>query len=190
MAEPGLKARKVNRRVEQTRARVLAVARELLPVVGPLGLTYSVLAQQAQVTRQTLYRHWPQRDSLLMDLVLTGSSEGSGDAGADPGSVAGEFLRDLWRSMEKEGTGSALMTLAAQAAQDHYSAQVLERVVEERRAALNVLLEPFAVTVSAEEFALLLGPVLFQLFLSRQALADRVVDLAVSRWLDGVARRA
>jgi AcrR family transcriptional regulator len=47
--------------VERTRRHVLAVARELLPEVGPAGLTYSLLAERAGVTRQTLYRHWPAR---------------------------------------------------------------------------------------------------------------------------------
>ena len=48
-----------NPRVQSTRDRILAAARELLAETGPAGLTYSLLADRAGVTRQTLYRHWP-----------------------------------------------------------------------------------------------------------------------------------
>ena len=65
-----------NPRVRRARARVLAVARDLLPVVGPIGLTYSLLAERAAVTRWTLYRHWPTREALLVDLILEGKPTG------------------------------------------------------------------------------------------------------------------
>ncbi|MEO9220988.1 MAG: helix-turn-helix domain-containing protein, partial [Mycobacteriaceae bacterium] len=62
--------------VRRTKARVLTAARELLPETGAAGLTYSLLAQRAGVTRQTLYRHWPSREQLLAELVLTGPEVG------------------------------------------------------------------------------------------------------------------
>ncbi|WP_229899233.1 TetR/AcrR family transcriptional regulator, partial [Streptomyces capoamus] len=55
-----------NPRVRRTRDRVLVVARELLADVGPTALTYSLLAERGKVTRQTLYRHWPTREALLV----------------------------------------------------------------------------------------------------------------------------
>ena len=63
-----------NPRVRRTRDRVLAAARELLAETGPAGLSYSVLAERAGVTRQTLYRHWPARSGLLVALILEGSA--------------------------------------------------------------------------------------------------------------------
>lgn len=65
-----------NPRVRRTRARVPAVARDLLPGVGPAGLTYALPAERAGVTRQTLYRHWPTRANLLPDLLLEGPEAG------------------------------------------------------------------------------------------------------------------
>src|SRR5215469_3766015 len=61
-----------NPRVRRTRDRILAAARDLLADSGPAGLTYSLLAERAGVTRQTLYRHWPSRAALLVDLILEG----------------------------------------------------------------------------------------------------------------------
>ena len=79
-----------NPRVRRTRDRMLAAARELLAETGPAGLTYSVLAERAGVTRQTLYRHWPAKSGLLVDLILEGSDGGYPEPGADPAVVAAE----------------------------------------------------------------------------------------------------
>ena len=40
-----------NPRVQSTRDRILTAARELLAETGPAGLTYSLLADRASVTR-------------------------------------------------------------------------------------------------------------------------------------------
>src|ERR1700735_5854665 len=78
--------------VERPRRHVLAVARELLPEVGPAGLTYSLLAERAGVTRQTLYRHWPARAALLVDLILTGPDADYPQPGSDPRQVLTAWL--------------------------------------------------------------------------------------------------
>ena len=72
MPSPSRRPAQGDPRVRRTRGRILAVARELLPQTGTAGLTYSRLAAQAEVTRQTLYRHWPTRAALLVDLILEG----------------------------------------------------------------------------------------------------------------------
>src|ERR1019366_5459945 len=82
-------------RVQRTRGHILAVARELLPEVGSAGLTYSLLADRAGVTRQTLYRHWPARAALLVDLILAGPEVGFPEPGSDPRAVATAWLTSL-----------------------------------------------------------------------------------------------
>src|ERR1700733_11034029 len=84
-----------NPRVQSTRDRILAAARELLAETGPAGLTYSLLAERAGVTRQTLYRHWPARSGLLVDLILEGSPPPSPERGAAPGAGAAAWLGSL-----------------------------------------------------------------------------------------------
>ena len=84
-----------NPRVRRTRERILAAARELLSEVGPAGLTYSLLAERAGVTRQTLYRHWPARPALLLGLILEGADGGYPEPGADPAAVAAAWLASL-----------------------------------------------------------------------------------------------
>src|ERR1700722_18699794 len=142
-------------RVERTRSHILAVARELLPDVGPVGLTYSLLAERAGVTRQTLYRHWPTRAALLVDLILTGPEPvpGAGypEPGADPGQVARQWLTRLRAGMNDRATRTAVLAVTAQADSDPDSAEAVQRISADRLAAFNLLLAPSGRQSTAEE---------------------------------------
>src|SRR5712691_12690687 len=131
-----------NPRVQRTRRRILAVARELLPQVGPTGLSYSLLAERAGVTRQTLYRHWPTRAGLLVDLILTGPEAGFPEPGRDPRQVLTAWLTSLRRGLEDLASRTAVLAVTAQADYDPDCAEALVRLRDDRLAALNGLLAP------------------------------------------------
>src|SRR3954447_22267702 len=170
-----------NPRVQRTRNRVLAVARELLPQVGPAGLTYALLAERADVTRQTLYRHWPTRAALLFDLILEGPDLGSyPQPGGDVRAVATAWLKSLRSGVTVPGLRSAVLAVSAQADHDPDSAQALVRIGEDRHASLNELLEPSGVWISEDEFTLLYGPVLARLFLDRGEVTDAFINAVVT----------
>jgi AcrR family transcriptional regulator len=176
-------------RVERTRRHVLAVARELLPEVGPAGLTYSLLAERAGVTRQTLYRHWPARAALLVDLILTGNSSGYPEPGSDPRAVATAWLTSLRGGLEDGAARTAVLAVTAQADVDPDSAQALVRIGADRLAAFNQLLAPSGLAVSAEEYTMLVGPVLARLFFDRVEVTAEFIDNVVSGWLATLHRR-
>jgi AcrR family transcriptional regulator len=180
-----------NPRVQRTRARMLAVARELLPEVGPAGLTYALLAERADVTRQTLYRHWPNRAALLFDLILEGPDLGTyPEPGSDVRTVVTAWLRSLRAGVSDPASRTAVLAVTAQADHDPDSAQALVRIGEDRRAALNELLEPSGRQISADEYTLLYGPVLARLFLDRGQATDGFIDAVVTQWLATPARAA
>jgi AcrR family transcriptional regulator len=174
-------------RVERTRGRILAVARELLPDVGPVGLTYSLLADRAGVTRQTLYRHWPTRAALLVDLILTGPESvpeaGYPEPGTDPGQVARQWLTSLRAGMNDRATRTAVLAVTAQADSDPDSAEAVERISADRLAAFNLLLAPSGRQSTAEEYALLVGPVFARLFYDRAEVTAEFIDMVVFHWL-------
>jgi AcrR family transcriptional regulator len=180
-------------RVERTRSHILTVARELLPEVGPVGLTYSLLADRAEVTRQTLYRHWPTRAALLVDLVLTGpeSVPGAGypEPGANPGQAARQWLTSLRAGMNDRATRTAVLAVTAQADSDPDSAEAVQRISADRLAAFNLLLAPSGRQSTAEEYALLVGPVFARLFYDRADVTDQFIDMVVSQWLAAVEHR-
>ncbi|MCF3141829.1 TetR/AcrR family transcriptional regulator [Streptomyces platensis] len=173
-----------NPRVQRTRSRVLTVARELLPRTGPAGLTYALLAERADVTRQTLYRHWPNRAALLFDLILEGPDLGNyPEPGSDVRTVATGWLKSLRDGISEPAIRTAVLAVTAQADHDPDSAQALVRIGQDRHASLNTLLEPSGFQISDTEFTLLYGPVLARLFLDRGQVTDEFIDATVTQWL-------
>jgi AcrR family transcriptional regulator len=173
-----------NPRVRRTRERILAAARELLAEAGPAALTYSVLAERAGVTRQTLYRHWATRPALLADLMLEG---GGGDTypepGSDPAAVVTAWLASMRAGMREPARRAAVLAVTAQADTDPDSALALARLTQDRLEALNELLEPSGVKVAAREYALLTGPLMSRIFFERGAVSDGFIDAVVAGWL-------
>src|ERR1039457_583787 len=112
-------------RVQRTRGHILAVARELLPEVGSAGLTYSMLADRAGVTRQTLYRRWPARAALLVDLILAVPEVGFPEPGSDPRAVATAWLTSLAAGLNDQATRAAVLAVTARADLDPDSAPAL-----------------------------------------------------------------
>ena len=183
-----------NPRVRRNRDRMLEAARELLSEAGPAGLTYSELAARAGVTRQTLYRHWPARAALLVDLILDGSGEESpaGDEtqppaypeqGSDARSVATAWLASLRAGMRDPARRAAVLAVTAQADTDPDSAHALIRITEDRRATLNALLAPSGAELGPDEYALLTGPLLARIFFERGEVTDDLIASAVTHWL-------
>ena len=172
-----------NPRVQSTRDRILVAARELLAETGPAGLTYSLLADRAGVTRQTLYRHWPARSGLLVDLILEGSDGGYPEPGADPAVVAAEWLASLRAGMRDPARRAAVLAVTAQADTDPDSAQALAQLLADRLAAFNDLLKPSGIQVTAEEYTLLSGPVLARVIFDRAEVTDEFIGSAVEHWL-------
>jgi AcrR family transcriptional regulator len=173
-----------NPRVQRTRRHILAVARDLLPEVGPTGLSYSVLAGRAGVTRQTLYRHWPSRAALLVDLILAGPGGGYPEPGSDPRQVLTAWLTSLRQGMDDLASRTAVLAVTAQADYDPDCAEALVRIRDDRLAALNGLLAPSGRQVAAGEYTLLYGPVLSRLFFDRGEATDEFIELVVTRWLE------
>jgi AcrR family transcriptional regulator len=169
-------------RIERTRAHVLGHARKLLSTDGPSAVTYSELAARARVTRQTLYRHWPTREALVVDLVLEQSMAGLPDGSGTPEQMVGEFLRRLRDDMGDPAYSAPLLALIAQADYEPTSRSALKQVVVGVRSALNTLLEPAGVCVTPEDYARLCGPVIFGRVIAREPITDLFIDDLVAAW--------
>ncbi len=61
---PGLSAR-----AARSREKLLRAATDLLVRAGPQAVTVDAVADASGVAKSTLYRHWPSRDDLLVDVV-------------------------------------------------------------------------------------------------------------------------
>ncbi|CAM5615080.1 TetR/AcrR family transcriptional regulator [Streptomyces aurantiogriseus] len=56
----------------RTRAATLAAATELLAEGGPENVTHATVTQRAGIGRATVYRHWPDRQTLLIAALAGG----------------------------------------------------------------------------------------------------------------------
>jgi AcrR family transcriptional regulator len=166
-------------RVERTRAHVLAHARELLAEGCPAAVTYTELAARARVTRQTLYRHWPTRAQLFIDLALEAALPELPEPGP-PQELLALFLRRLRDGMDDAADAGVLTALIAQADHDptSASASALQHIVTQVRTTLAGRLDGHP--IDAEDYAKLAGPVLFQRFFAREPVSDEFIDELVA----------
>ena len=112
--------------------------------------------------------------------MLAGPEVGYPSPHSDPVIVATEFLKSLRAGITDTTTAGALTALAALADHDDISATALRTIVADRSAALNLLLTQTGRTVRADEFARLVGPVLFARFFARQPITDKFIGQTVA----------
>lgn len=62
-----------NPQVQRTHRVMLDAARELLSMNGPGAVTHLRVAEVSGVARATVYRHWPNRADILLDLLRGGA---------------------------------------------------------------------------------------------------------------------
>jgi AcrR family transcriptional regulator len=88
-------------RVERTRAAVIEAASDLLVADGPGAITHANVAQVANVSRTTVYNHWPTREDLLraaiesLGRVTPDERELVGPVRADLGALCEHLVVDL-----------------------------------------------------------------------------------------------
>ncbi|MEU0008006.1 hypothetical protein ABZ079_28010 [Streptomyces sp. NPDC006314] len=85
--------------------------------------------------------------------------------------------------MEAQANAAALMMLAAQADHDAESGQALNRLVATRRDALNQLLAPSGVSIDADEYARLCGPLVCRRFISREPVTDQFIETLAATFI-------
>ena len=62
-----------NPQVQRTHGLMLDAARDLLNENGPAAVTHLRVAEASGVARATVYRHWPDRADILVDLLRRGA---------------------------------------------------------------------------------------------------------------------
>ncbi|MEO3743498.1 TetR/AcrR family transcriptional regulator [Plantactinospora sp. B5E13] len=130
------------RRNEEARQAILDAALRLLTSANRGPLTVDVIAREAGVGKQTIYRWWPSKGGVLLE-ALTGWSEALVPV-PDTGSLR-EDLRDFLRSTFRRGrepsTSALLRALATEAARDPSTAGLVREFTEARRGVLRTVLE-------------------------------------------------
>src|SRR5262245_47647816 len=110
---------RITRRQTKTRERVLSAARRILRREGYARLTMERVAAESGVAKTTLYRHWPTKAALCMDLYLDVAARELQDP--DTGDVARDLQRiadAVVRLQTRTVAGPAFLGLLAEAQLD------------------------------------------------------------------------
>jgi AcrR family transcriptional regulator len=153
----------------------------MLATPGGAPLTLSALAAEAQVSRRTLYVHWGTIQQVISDAV---TFEQALDTVDTTGMTSAELLRSLLvgirTSIHDPASNVALATMVAQAAQSPEAAEVVRSTGAAGHTRFSEMLAP----VTAEQYAQIVGPLVYAEFVCRAPASDELVDELVERGLE------
>jgi AcrR family transcriptional regulator len=182
------------RRNERSRQSILTATADLLGEVGYTKLAVEAIATRAGVGKQTIYRWWPDKGSLVLDAYLTLVGAGQGLAFPDSGDLEADLRLALGSTVESladpvfEQRYRALLT----AIQDDptLAAALLDRLLKPWLAATKQRLRAAQragqirndvdLEVAAE---LLYGPVYYRWLLRTGPISHQYVDALVAMTL-------
>lgn len=124
-------------RTARVRQQILTAATDLMAVHGIDGFSYEEVAELAGVNKTTVYRNWPDRGELVVDVLSWFATDAlavpdSGDLRAD----LVEFLVALANSLST-ARGRALSNVVASALANEEMRAILDTVHERRIAPLR-----------------------------------------------------
>jgi AcrR family transcriptional regulator len=183
-------------RSQQARQAILAAAGELLLARGLSAVSMDAVAEQAGVSKATIYRWWPTKETLALDALYT-EWAAVRPAPRDTASLRGDLLSLLrpWaRLASGRPYGRVIAALLAEAQTDPvFAAEYRQRVLEPRRDEARVLFgravdrgEIPANTKIDVALDLLFGAVYHRLLHGHAPLNDRFVRDVVDTALGGI----
>ncbi|MFD0968152.1 TetR/AcrR family transcriptional regulator [Plantactinospora endophytica] len=128
------------RRNEEARQAILDAALRLLTTPHDGGLNVDLIAREAGVGKQTIYRWWQSKGAVLLE-ALTDWSDSLVPV-PDTGSLREDlctFLAHTFRRAGEPATSAVLRTLAAEAARDPGTAELFRQFTQTRRDALHAI---------------------------------------------------
>jgi AcrR family transcriptional regulator len=183
-------------RSETARKAVLAAASELLLDHGLHAVSMDAVAERAGVSKATIYRWWPKKETLALDMLFTEWSAVTPQK-FESGVLRSDLIALLgaWtRLSSSRPFGRVVAALLAEARTDPaFSAEYQRRMLEPRRDTARMI---FAHAVARGEIPgetrvevaidLLYGPLYHRLLHGHAPLDDQFVDDVVDMGLRGI----
>jgi AcrR family transcriptional regulator len=132
--DAGAPPRRGRPRSAKARAAILTAATELLLDQGITRMSMDAVAEQAGVSKATIYRWWPSKESLALDALREWAAAGLEEH--DTGSLRGDLLATVlpWvREVRRRPFGRAIAALIAEARSDPHFAEAYRTVFVDRR---------------------------------------------------------
>jgi AcrR family transcriptional regulator len=186
-------------RSEKARLAILQAAAELLLDRGLSAASMDAVAEQAGVSKATIYRWWPTKESLALDALYVRWAAAAPEAG-DTGSLRGDLLAQLcpWALLAgSRPYGRVVAALLTEAQTDpRFGAEYRERFVQPRREVTRAIFRraiergeiPASTKVEAVIDALY-GPLYHRLLHGHAPLDEEFVRDVIGIVLDGIRPR-
>jgi AcrR family transcriptional regulator len=175
----------------------MATTYALLSEQGLAGLTVDAVARRSGVAKTTIYRHWPSREALLLDVC---ARMGPHFDIADAGSLAKDLRALVQRVVEQllsDPYAAILLSLMDAAERNPDLAALLAaaqaKLVEAVRTVLaraRIRGELRRLPEASDVAALIIGPVLYRRLFSHEPLSDGFFKLVVESVVRTLAAEA
>ena len=175
-----------DKRVERSKAAVLAETYRLLTQCGMSGVSIDDVARNSGVAKTTIYRHWPSRAALLIDAC---SRMGGAQPVPDTGDLRGD-LRKLTTTVAQQlrtaAWPSVLPSIIDAAERDPEIAAMQSALHEGNMAPFYAIAERAKQRgemppgrSAADLIAAALGPLFYRRWFSKEAIDDRFVEAVI-----------
>ncbi len=124
--------RQIDPRVEHTRRVVLQAAAEVVAERGFADASIDAIAQRSGVARSTIYRHWPDRMTLLLGAVRSLLPPPQVPTDGDARSILTALATQLSEMLAAEPLGSIVATLIAESHRDQRLNELREKLFGQR----------------------------------------------------------
>ena len=181
-------------RIERTRAAVLEAGVTILFAKGPEAVTHAAVASDARVSRTTVYKHWPKRGDLLVDVLGQVEPHKRVDPSGDLRADMQQMGRQMAASFQDQRLNKVFSSLMAQAQWDDDTSQAQQALLSSGMADMALVLDA---AVAAGELpsgidplrtaGRLVGPIFFAALSARQPLTTDEVEVLVDDWLAALA---
>lgn len=188
-----------NPRTRRVRQLMLATAVELLLEGGADELTAARVADGADVARTTVYRQWPDQDSLLLATIQELSMSVAGAPAESMGRVEGDVrvaLEQLRIGLVRRSARTVYGALASRSAHDANFSDAQRDLVQQLMLPLIGALEAGVArgdldqtTDCAFEANLLAGPLLHCHLSLHNDISNELIDEVMQRWREARARQ-
>jgi AcrR family transcriptional regulator len=180
-------------RSEDARRKVLATASDLMAARGVASLTVDEIAAKSGVAKTTIYRHWPERTSLIVDAVNANLEHvGPPDTGTLRGDLE-TFFGGMIRTDLSGNVAQIIPCLIEAAGRDPEMAFLLERIGAERERVIKTIVGravergELRSDLDLETLVgVIVGPIVFQKMVRRRPLTPEYLEACLDVVLAGL----
>lgn len=179
---------RLDSRVERSKRSVMAATVRLLDESGVGGFSIDEVVRRSGVAKTTIYRHWPDRNALVLDACSQLTEE---QEIPDTGSLHGDLtatLTSIADLLETANWSAVLPSIIDAAERDPEFANVHSQIQRGHAAPLRKILERAADRGEAPPsgdhatiIAMLLGPLFYRRWFSREPIDREFIAAIVTR---------